>query len=1149
MASTVAPVFQPSKVYAWIQVGEVATDFNDSVTSMTVLNTIFDGESDSVGHRLINGMDVLIGTEILKVSGISSSTDTGITIARAEYTHGSLLTDRAADRGGAAASHDDGDAIYAWSELNDQNGLSVVQHLSLEDTIYQPQTLQLILRNTTRNSIYNDAGIMDGVIRENTPLKVIDQSNFSVLFRGDVSTISKQHDNNGSALLVTAYDALYQLGRSRITGEGSEVYYSAETASGSGTSYTGSIASKAADVDDKRISSLVKKLVQNFQPDIGDGTDGAETQLTTTEPVSNSSNADVRFRPSNSEKIGSAINGRINFASTQDSVLHSIQRLALTDKNPDVNAFGYSFFVDANNYSPSTGLKTVPLLNYGATSYLPGAASDESGGSGTGELTFQNVSSTAAVTEKGSVRRIVQGASFDEIGAENVNVINVRYRDGQTGQMREIEMEAFYVGTGGAFNDEHFFQTYNANGDTVANKRIEASAGDEAGAAGTHDNRVHYDSSAAKSESSFPSRVVDANDDIIGYVQYAGFSHNSAGLLVLSGTTNTSADSNRATVSAGQTIYLDTASSGNTKVLSAITDPTKANTFRPAVATGKRVAITMEFGADYSAGNIREAVAARFLAANNPKVRGRFQVTGAYPAIQFQTQVAASGDTITETTIGSRTLVQFTDASAASSGVVDSGNNVTNSGYNDMVKAGSSIMKLDGDGGNVSEHGYVNYVRKNNASGQENLRFMLNSGSISANDYLRFACPIRAGYMVKVDSQMHGLASRPHLVTSMIYNETAGKSYTDIESIGFRDGTIKTDGTLDLQRAIVARRPNTSNIDDMTDDDYGGSYAFSNYKPHWRGQFFPGHTTGSDSTSSISDVNKAVSWNAGTLYVNSQTFAINKGDTRHSTNGLGSLETAGLFSDTDSDNDGNPDKHYIVFFDPHVSTTEFLTRSEHQYEQRNAQVGRDVVLASALGDNDLYPMSAENVKIARVSASPTGATAKIELFVSQGAPTTGELSDTASTIVYSSGRLGGSQLSGDVANNWIPSVDNTHDLGTSTFAWKDINYEGNITDTSDARVKDNIEPLELGLNFVNELEPVQYNKKSNPTKLDVGVTAQDVLDAIEKAGLNPKEGTIVHEIETDNNMRLNYLKLIAPILKAIQELSDKVDKLENEGKE
>ena len=57
------------------------------------------------------------------------------------------------------------------------------------------------------------------------------------------------------------------------------------------------------------------------------------------------------------------------------------------------------------------------------------------------------------------------------------------------------------------------------------------------------------------------------------------------------------------------------------------------------------------------------------------------------------------------------------------------------------------------------------------------------------------------------------------------------------------------------------------------------------------------------------------------------------------------------------------------------------------------------------------------------------------------------------------------------------------------------------------------------MDFINELEPVQYNKKTNPDKLDVGVTAQDVKDAIEKAGLDPKEGTIVHEIDTDHHMR------------------------------
>ena len=72
---------------------------------------------------------------------------------------------------------------------------------------------------------------------------------------------------------------------------------------------------------------------------------------------------------------------------------------------------------------------------------------------------------------------------------------------------------------------------------------------------------------------------------------------------------------------------------------------------------------------------------------------------------------------------------------------------------------------------------------------------------------------------------------------------------------------------------------------------------------------------------------------------------------------------------------------------------------------------------------------------------------------------------------------------------------------------------------------------------------------TNPDKLDVGVTAQDVKNALEKAGLNPKEGTIVHEIDTKNPMRLDYTKLIAPMLKAIQQLSNEVNKLKNEGKE
>jgi len=1135
MAGTDPLNFQPSKVYAWVQVGEVATDFNDSVTSMTVLNTIFDGETDSLGHRMINGMEVLIGTEILRVSNISSFTDTAITITRAELSN-AVIADRAADRGGAAASHDDGDAIYAWSELNDVNGNSIVQHLNIEDTLYQPGICQLVLRNTSRNQLFTDAGIVDGIIKENTPIKVIDGANFSVLFRGDVGSISKQHDSNGTVMNVTAYDALYQLGRSQITGSGAVVYYNTETTSSQ--SYNAA----SADISDQRTSSVIKKLVQNYQADIGDGTDGNERDITTTEPISNSSNAEVRFRTSKSEKTGSASSGRISFESTNDSVLHSIQRLALTDKNPSSFAFGYNFYMDANHYNVSTGLKTVPLLNYFGTSFMPSPADSESSGtSSIGRMRFQNVSSTSTVSEHGAQRRIIPGASFDEEGAENVNVINVRYRDSQSGKMRQIEMEAFYVGTGGAFSDEQFSTSYNPTG---ANKRIEASRGDPAGLRGAHDPRIFYDSASAKSQASFPSRVVDASDDIIGYVQYAGFAHSSAGLLVLSGTTNTTVDGNRATVSAGQTIYLDTASSGNTKVLSAVDDPSKANSFRPSAVNGKRVAITMEFGSDYSYANIREAVAARFLQSNNPKIRGRFQITNSYPALTFQSRVAASGDTITETTVGSGTNVQFTDASAQT--LTDNDNGGTIGGYNRIVKAGHSIMKLDGDGGNVSAHGYLNYVRKDNTAGQENLRFMLNTGSISANDYLRFAAPVRSGHMVIVDSQLHGIAARPSLVTSMIYYETGGKAYTDIETIGFRDGSIKSDGTLDLQKVVAARRPNVSNLDDMVDDDYGGGYTFETYKPHYRGQIYPGKSSSSDSSGTVTEKEDNVSWNAGTLYVGTETYSINAGCTDGATYGVN-----GDMVFSDSDTDGNPDDHYIIFFDPHVSTSEFLTLKEDDYEQRNSAAGRSALT----GNNDLYPISAQNLKIARCAASIVGAKAKIELFISQGAPTTAETANTNSTIVYAEGSIGGSALSGDIANDWLPTVNSNgttgFELGNGSFAWKKV-YSANADDTSsDRTLKENIEPSEFGLDFIKKLKPSKYTRLE-ASKIEHGLIAQDVEQVLKDMNLDPKGFSLVSGVEGDTKkakMGLAYTEFIAPMMKAIQELSDKVDKLENEGKE
>ena len=131
-------IHRASKIYAWLKVGQLgAAIANDTVTSMTV---------DS-GHRMINGMDVLIGTEMMTVSAITGSTDTAITIDRGEYQNTKNGTVHGKEIGGAAAAHSDNAEIFAWSELVDSDGLSLAQSFTIEENMYKPRTLQLTLSN------------------------------------------------------------------------------------------------------------------------------------------------------------------------------------------------------------------------------------------------------------------------------------------------------------------------------------------------------------------------------------------------------------------------------------------------------------------------------------------------------------------------------------------------------------------------------------------------------------------------------------------------------------------------------------------------------------------------------------------------------------------------------------------------------------------------------------------------------------------------------------------------------------------------------------------------------------------------------------------------------------------------------------------
>lgn len=98
--------------------------------------------------------------------------------------------------------------------------------------------------------------------------------------------------------------------------------------------------------------------------------------------------------------------------------------------------------------------------------------------------------------------------------------------------------------------------------------------------------------------------------------------------------------------------------------------------------------------------------------------------------------------------------------------------------------------------------------------------------------------------------------------------------------------------------------------------------------------------------------------------------------------------------------------------------------------------------------------------------------------------------------------------------------------------------EGQVpfSSTSDARLKEDIRPVELGLDFVNALNPVIYHRRANKdTDLEMGLIAQDLAGTLDAFGIS--DLGLVRQ-NGDDMMKLRYNDMIAPLIKAIQELSE-----------
>jgi hypothetical protein len=186
---------------------------------------------------------------------------------------------------------------------------------------------------------------------------------------------------------------------------------------------------------------------------------------------------------------------------------------------------------------------------------------------------------------------------------------------------------------------------------------------------------------------------------------------------------------------------------------------------------------------------------------------------------------------------------------------------------------------------------------------------------------------------------------------------------------------------------------------------------------------------------------------------------------------------------------------------------------------------------SAFGDNALYNCLGNwNTAIGVRSLSG----------VTTGSYNTGIGIDAGTTITTGSGNI----VIGDNAQVPSGTGNNQVKIGYTGITYAGIQVAWTIT--SDINWKKYISPSGLGLGFISKLKPVSYIRTNDEKeRTEYGFIAQDIEKVLKESGVeNP--GMIT--IDDAGRYELRYNDLLAPMVKAIQELKveNEIIKSENE---
>ena len=148
-----------------------------------------------------------------------------------------------------------------------------------------------------------------------------------------------------------------------------------------------------------------------------------------------------------------------------------------------------------------------------------------------------------------------------------------------------------------------------------------------------------------------------------------------------------------------------------------------------------------------------------------------------------------------------------------------------------------------------------------------------------------------------------------------------------------------------------------------------------------------------------------------------------------------------------------------------------------------------------------------------------------------------------------------------------PASHNSIDIGGSGESFRTVFATDGVNTSSDSRLKNSIQDSDLGLSFVEALTPRKYKlnkgeatltkegKEGEPEeysyapgkRFHYGLIAQEVEEVLDKQGIDKNLFGAWHladKNDPDSSQSLKYHEFISPLIKAVQELSEKVVELE-----